>query len=269
MKEQLTRALENMKKYNTGTMCREIFGFETDVVYDALVVAPGWKPTKIIRDASCTVTQLTEHSYVSGYLVEKDGLKIAWAQTASGACNLLDHTLICADMTFRSMIFAGAVGGLTRTFRVGDFCTPEVCISGVYTNRYFRDRFSVYEPFDRVYPDAAYTGQVIRLASACGYTLKPATVFCTDSIALEYSHLEEIRATGAELIEMETGTFYTLADLFEVPAIALLVVSDNSATGDPLLGRGEDLDERYKYVRGTVVPDMICRIAASVGRSAE
>ena len=38
---------------------------------------------------------------------EKDGRKVAWAQTASGACNVLDHALICADMRFKKFIFAG------------------------------------------------------------------------------------------------------------------------------------------------------------------
>ena len=74
--------------------------------------------------------------------------------------------------------------------------------------------------------------------------------------------MDEIKATGAELIEMETGTFYTLAELFDVPSVALLAVSDNSATGVPLLGRGEALAQRYRYTRGTVIPDLIFRIAA-------
>lgn len=265
MKPELIKAIENMKRYNEGNMAQECFGFEPDVVYDALVVAPGWKPTKIIRDESYTVTQLTQHSYFSGYLVEKDGLKIAWAQTASGACNLLDHTIICAELQFKKFIFVGAVGGLVPEFKVGDFCTPEYCISGVYAPQYFRESLSDYKPFERVYPDPDYTDRVVALAKENGYELKRAKVFCTDSISLEYSHLDQIKASGAQLIEMETSTFYTLAQLFEVPSVALLVVSDNSATGAPLLGRGADIDKAYKRVRGSVVPDMICKIAAQNG----
>ena len=45
MKTELKRAIENMKKYNSGNMYQECFGFEPEVEYDALVVAPGWKPT--------------------------------------------------------------------------------------------------------------------------------------------------------------------------------------------------------------------------------
>ena len=262
MKEKLRRALDNMKKYNRGIMFQEIFGFDPDVMYDVLVIAPGWHPDKIIRDPAYKITLLSQHSYFSGYLVEKDGLRAAWAQTASGACNVLDHAMICAELKFRKCIFAGAVGGLTDAFRVGDFCTPEECISGVYANHYLDETLPRFQPFEKIYPDLGFIEKVIALASRSGYELRPARVFCTDSISMEYSHLDEIRETGAELIEMETGTFYALADLFDVPSIALLAVSDNSATGDPLLGRDPELETRYHHTRGDVIPDMIFRIAA-------
>ncbi len=261
MKQELRQALDNMKKYNSGNMFQECFGFEEDVEYDALVVAPGWKPVKIIRDPAYTVTDLSQHSYFSGYLVEKDGLKIAWAQTASGACNVLDHMIVCADMKIRNLVFAGAVGGLTDRFEIGDLCTPEVCISGVYSDHYLDEKLTEFKPFKKIYPDKEYMEKIIDLAGRSGYELKKAHVFNTDSISMEYSHLDEIKSTGAELIEMETGIFYTLARLFEIPAIALLAVSDNSATGIPLLGRGEDLAQRYIHARSVVIPDMICRIA--------
>ena len=262
MKQKLLQALENMKKYNTGIMFQECFGFEPEEEYDALVIAPGWKPARIIQDPAYQVTELSQHAYFSGSLVEKDGRKIAWAQTASGACNVLDHALICADMKFKKCIFVGAVGGLTEAFEIGDLCTPEVCISGVYTNHYLDDSLSEFHPFEKIYPNKNYIKEIVGLAERSGYVLKTAKIFCTDSISMEYSHLDEIKATGAELIEMETGTFYTLAELFDVPSIALLAVSDNSATGIPLLGRGEGLAQKYRHTRGVVIPDLIFRIAA-------
>ena len=261
MKPRLTQALENMKRHNAGVMSRECFGFEPEVLYDALVVAPGWKPDKTILDPSFTVTQLTQHAYFSGFLVKKEGLKIAWAQTASGACNVLDHSIICGELRFKKLIFAGAVGGLTADFPVGALCTPGVCLQGSYAGAYFKDRLTAFSPFAPVLPpDRAYVDRVIELGRQLGYDIKKAKVFCTDSIALEYSHLDEIRAAGAELIEMETAIFYQLADLFEVPAAALLAVSDNSATGTPLLGR-EEPSMDYRRARGWAIPDLIYHIA--------
>ena len=261
MKPRLKEVLDNMQRYNAGVMSRECFGFEPEVLYDALVVAPGWKPDKIILDPSFTVTQLTQHAYFSGFLVEKDGLKIAWAQTASGACNVLDHVLVCAELRFKKLIFAGAVGGLSPHLQVGDICTPEICFQGSYAGAYLEKELSAFTPFAPVYPpNGNFVDRVIGLGQRLGHEIRKAKVFCTDSIALEYSHLDEIKAAGAELIEMETGIFYQLADLFEVPAVALLAVSDNSATGAPLLGREEPCMD-YRNARGWAIPDLIYHIA--------
>jgi purine-nucleoside phosphorylase len=261
MKPRLQQALENMQRHNAGVMSRECFGFEPEEVYDALVVAPGWKPDKTILDPSFTVTQLTQHAYFSGFLVEKEGVKIAWAQTASGACNVLDHILICAELQFKQLIFAGAAGGLVPDYPVGTICTPKLCFQGSYAGAYLADKLTGFTPFSPVYPpDGNYVDRVIALGRRMGHPIRRAKVFCTDSIALEYSHLDEIRSTGAELIEMETALFYQLEDLFEVPAVALLAESDNSATGAPLLGR-EEPNMAYRNARGRAIPDLIYHLA--------
>lgn len=50
-------------------------------------------------------------------------------------------------------------------------------------------------------------------------------------------NLDEIKEFNTDLIEMETSLFYLMADLLEIPSIALLVVSDNSAADAALVGR--------------------------------
>ena len=162
------------------------------------MIAPGWKPTKILRNPAYKVTELAVHSYQSGYLVEKDGLKVAWAQVSSGGGNMIDNMIICSEMKFRNLIFAGAVGGLSKDFEIGDFCTPEVNISAVYANQYLQEKLSDFHPFEKIYPNLEFSKSVIELAKDNGYNLKAAKVFCTDSIAMEYSHLDQIKETGAE-----------------------------------------------------------------------
>ena len=250
-----------MQRYNASNLAEMTFGLNPDVEYDALVVAPGWKPTKIVTDPSFKITMLAEHSYISGYLVEKDGLKIAWIQISSGGNNLIDHLTICGELKFKKLIFVGAVGALKEGFDVGDLCTPSYSVAGVFANAYLCEKLSDYKPFGTVYPDESYVNAVIALAKDNGYELKKASVYCTDSIALEYTHLEEIKAFDTDLIEMETSSFYELAKLFELPAIALLIVSDNSATGQPLLGRNEAQQKKYNDGRKIIIPDLIYKIA--------
>ncbi|MBP1549493.1 MAG: phosphorylase, partial [Oscillospiraceae bacterium] len=154
----------------------------------------------------------------------------------------------------------GAVGALKAEFDIGDICTPSYSIAGTLANTYLKDSLRDYVPFEKIYPDTEYVDSVVEMAKECGYTVKKASVFCTDSIVMEYTHLDEIRSFGTDLIEMETSVFYAVAKLMEIPAIALLVVSDNSATGIPLVGRSDKAQEIYDRARRVILPDLIYRI---------
>lgn len=261
MKDKLKLILDQMEQYNSTDMAESVFAFDRSTLYDAFVVAPGWKPDKIIEDPRFTVTQLSQHSYISSYLVERDGLKIAWMQCAAGAGNMIDHLTICGRLQIKSLIFIGAVGSLVPEFDVGDLCIPVRCISGVGANAYFCEKLTDYVPFDTVRADEAYIDKIIQKAGLCGYSLRKASVYCTDSISLEYPHLEEIRAFGTQLIEMETSSFYRLSELWEKPASALLVVSDNSTTGAALIGRTAAQQIRYDSNRKQAIPELIYQIA--------
>lgn len=207
------------------------------------------------------MTTLREGAYIAGYLVEKDDLKIAWVKIGSSAGNLIDHVAICGKLKFKTMIFIGAVGALKKEFGLGDICTPSFSISGGYTNTYLKESIRDFVPFEKVEPEMSFIDEVIDIGKKKGYDIKKSSVFCTDSIALEYYHLDEIRDFDTDLIEMETASFYLMADLLEVPSVALLVVSDNSATGTALVGRREEEEERYNRGRSVVLPDMILMLA--------
>lgn len=62
---------------------------------------------------------------------------------------------------------------------------------------------------------------------------------------------------------METAALYLMADLLEIPAVALLVVSDNSATGTALVGKTEEEQKKYDYGRTVVLPAMILKTAGA------
>lgn len=262
MTERLKQILDNLHKYNPSNLAYVNFGLDDSILYDALVVAPSYSPPKICKDGSFTFTELRSQNYCTGYLVEKGGLKIAWIKTAAGGCNILDYLLICGELRFKRLIFIGAVGALKADFEIGEICTPTYSIAGTLANTYLKGSLKDYKPFEKVYPNPAYTVEVMKLARSCGHPIRPTSVFCTDSVVMEYTHLDEIKAFGTELIEMETATFYAVAELMGVPAIALLVVSDNSATGVPLVGRSDELQAQYEYARTVVLPELIDRIAA-------
>ena len=263
MKEKLKKIVDTFHKYNSEHMAAQAFGLSEDTVYDALVVAPSFHPYRLHMEERCKVTTLKEGAYIAGYLVEKDDLKIIWIKIGSSAGNVIDHLAVCAELQFRQIIFIGAVGALKEDFRLGDVCTPSYSLSGSYADTYLmKDTIGESMLFTKVEPDMKYVDKVIGIGRDLGYEIRKGSVFCTPSVALEYTHLDEIRAFDTDLIEMETASFYLMADLFELPAVALLVVSDNSASGVALIGRTEEEQAQYEYGRSVVLPDMILALAA-------
>lgn len=261
MKERLKQIVESFEHYNSKNMAYLTFGFDEEMEYDALVVAPGFTPYKLNVHLNYKVTTLRESTYIAGYLVEKDNLKIAWIKTASSASNVIDHMAACARMKIKKLIFIGAVGALTPKFGLGDICTPTYCVAGGFANTYLKDSLRDFVPFERIEPDMKYVDSVIADLADKGYGLRKASVYCTDSIACEYAHLDEIKGFGTDLIEMETSSFYRMSDLMEIPGIALLVVSDNSATGAALIGRTEEEQKAFNNARRVVLPEMIFEVA--------
>ena len=263
MKEKLKKIVDTFHKYNSEHMATHAFGLRDDVVYDALVIAPSFHPYRLHMEDHCKVTTLKEGAYIAGYLVEKDDLKIIWIKIGSSAGNVIDHMAVCAELQFRQLIFIGAVGALKEEFRLGDVCTPVYSLSGSYADAYLmKDSIGESMLFTKVEPDLKYVDKVVGIGRDLGYEIRKASVFCTPSVALEYTHLDEIRAFDTDLIEMETASFYLMADLFELPAVALLVVSDNSASGVALIGRTEEEQAQYEHGRSVVLPAMILALAA-------
>ena len=262
MKEKLKQILDTCHKYNSVHMMTQAFGLSDEIEYDALVIAPSFSPYKLHMDEFCKVTTMQEGAYIAGYLVEKDNLKIAWIKIGSSASNLIDHLALSAELSFNKVIFIGAAGALREDFRLGDVCTPSYSVSGSYADSYLM-KDSIHEDmrFTKVYPDTDFIEKVIAVGKEKGYDIRKGSVFCTPSIVMEYTHLDEIRSFDTDLIEMETSSFYLMTDLLEIPGVALLVVSDNSATGAALVGRSDDEQEMYDKGRNEVLPEMVLAVA--------
>ena len=173
MKEKLRQIVDTFHRYNSEHMAMQAFGLSDETEYDALVIAPSFTPYRLHMDDTCTVTTLREGSYIAGYLVEKDGLKIAWVKIGSSAGNLIDHLAVCAELSFRKVIFIGAVGSLKKEFHVGDVCTPAFSISGSAADSYLmKDSIRESMLFEKVVPDMQFTDEVIRIAAEKGYSIR-------------------------------------------------------------------------------------------------
>ena len=158
------------------------FGLSREKHYDVLVVAPGWKPTKIMVDYDVEITCTKEHSYISGYEVKGKDFLLGWIQCSTGASSLIDELSTCAYLNFDKMVVVGAVGSLVSEIGLGTLCTPEWSISGNLANGYLLEDIRQYKPFGKVYPNnPSFVQKVMEHYP----DMIQVPVFCTDSIFCE------------------------------------------------------------------------------------
>lgn len=249
---------------NSNDMLRDIYKINSNDEFDAIIIAPSWLPEKILKNYKAKITCLTRHAYFGSYLVEYDDIKIAWIQCASGANNLIDTCLTLANSIVDKIIFVGAVGALKEDIQLGDIATPIKSYSYEGGSLYLYDNLDISNFGKKVTPhNLDYINQIINSAKQLNINIDKKTIFCTDSIICEYSHLKEIRSLNPDLIEMETASFYKCMEMMNKNGIALLCVSDNSSTNISLVARTEEQTLNFHRAREKYIPELIkliCKI---------
>ena len=243
---------------NTDDMLLNMYGIASDEPMDLFVIAPSWTPEKILKNYEYEAEQRSKHAYTSSYVVKYAGYQIGWIQCASSSANLIDSMLMLANVDTDKIVFMGAVGALKKEVPLGSLATPSESYAYVGGNAYLKQRLDTKAFGQTVIPhNMDFVDKVVEKARQQEIEMTKRKVFCTDSIICEYAHLDEILATGAELIEMETSAFYEGVHLMEKRGIALLCVSDNSAAGISLTNRSEEELAYYHNCREMWIPELL------------
>lgn len=253
------KLLHEAKRYNhTTDFLRSAYGLSSEEIFDAYVIAPGWTPEKILAKYDAKIENIALKSGYSTYIAEFDGVRLGWIKCGMSSSNVIDAMISLADTRTEPVIFLGAVGALKADIEIGELCTPLVSYAYDGASLYLHEKLSA-ENFGRaVRPACAdFIGKVLDSAAKSGIKITRRPTFCTDSIICEYAHLDEIKGTGAELIEMETAAFYECLAMMDKKGIALLCVSDNSAGGVPLVERTPQQRKRYDECRTREIPEAI------------
>ena len=103
--------------------------------------------------------------------------------------------------------------------------------------------------FEHVSSSHEQNEHIREIGRANGMNVLNVPVISMDSVMAEYLHLEEFRQMGAHALEMEAATFFACMNHINKKASAILVVSDNSATGEHLIGRTDADKLHYHNVR--------------------
>lgn len=247
------------RRYNpSDDFLRDVYGLSSGERFDAIVVAPSWTPQKILKRCDAQIEHVSKHVYFNGYRADFAGLHLGWIQTASGAGNVIDAMLSLSDANTKNVIFMGAVGALVPEIDLGDLVTPSVSLAYEAASMYLSETLDASSFGREVVPHCGrFIDSVIENAALQGISVTQRRTFCTASIFCEYAHLPEIKASGAELIEMETAAFYGTLNLIGKRGMALLCVSDNSVSGIPLVARTPEQRRRFEEAREVHIPELI------------
>jgi len=247
-----------MEKYSG---CKDflytIYGLDENEEYEAIILAPSWKPEKIFKNFNAKIELVKTGPYYNGYIMQIGSKKYGYIQTGAGASNIVDCCLTLANAKCNKIIFIGAVGALKKDIMLGDIITPSKSIAGDGASLYLYEKICASKFQTAVYPKKDIKENTLRIAEKIGIEMKEKVVYCTDSIFCEYFHLNEILQLGSEAIEMETSSFYRCMEIMKKEGIAILCVSDNSATQNPLVGRNEEDTKKFHMSRETFIPKLV------------
>lgn len=248
----------SMEKYSG---CKDflytIYGLDENEEYEAIILAPSWKPEKIFKNFNAKIELVKTGPYYNGYIMQIGSKKYGYIQTGAGASNIVDCCLTLANAKCNKIIFIGAVGALKKDIMLGDIITPSKSIAGDGASLYLYEKICASKFQTAVYPKKDIKENTLRIAEKIGIEMKEKVVYCTDSIFCEYFHLNEILQLGSEAIEMETSSFYRCMEIMKKEGIAILCVSDNSATQNPLVGRNEEDTKKFHMSRETFIPKLV------------
>lgn len=174
-----------------------------------------------------------------------------------GAPGIMDYILSLGLTDCKNLIFLGSAGSLDSNINIGDIVIPKYSICGDGASRYlnnkFKDEFGLKE-----YPSENITNKLIRILDLKKINYYNVPNFSTDSLFLEFIHLDEIINMGAKTIEMETSILFKCNTVLNINMTAIFCISDNIVNKKSLYsGRGkEEHDYRHK-VRKEIISDVI------------
>lgn len=245
-----------IKSFQENTHCsdllHEIYGISSAEHFDCVFIAPSWPIDKVFDSATTDITEIYSDRFSKSHRIKHNGKSYLYIQLRVGAPNIVDFCLSCHSANCAKFVFVGSVGSLVPELEIGDVIIPTCSISGNGATLYLDDKLSPDKMFERTYSSPELNAELSRVCTSVALTTKNAMPISVDSVASEYAHLDEFRQMGATLIEMETATFFKAMQIIGKPASALLVVADNSAVGQHLVGQGADLRAKYHAVRSRI-----------------
>ncbi len=135
-------------------------------------------------------------------------------------------TEILCNAEVKCLIRIGSCGSLSKNINIGDLVIATGAIRGDGVSPYYVDKNFETKP------DEALNKELIAAAKNSGLNVHTGKVWSTDAILKETKEVVNgVVDQGAVAVDMVSSVFLTLAQVYKIPAVSILAVSDNLMTG--------------------------------------
>ena len=259
--------LDGMRKFGSTMeeICLNTLGLVPEKINETVIISPGWFPERLF--AADDITELKQGSPLFGYQiwnVKQDGFALTYIRTGFGAPVVMDCLLLLGlTGKCKKIFFVSSVGGLSDAMNIGDIVLPEYSACGDGASRYLSDDYKNDNFGDRQYPnDQLFLKVVSATRDICqnhDVRWHLGKTYCIDTIAAQQNHLNRIINEGYNSIDMESGVAFKVANMFCIPMVAILNVSDNSVKENKsLMSKRSEEERNYrKFVARQIIPPII------------
>lgn len=159
------------------------------------------------------------------------GVKVTAINGGRFAADTAITTEILCSAEVKCLIRIGSCGALSGDIKIGDLIVTTGCVRGDGVTPYY------VGPNFETKPDDALTETVSKIAknavAPMGNAVHEGKVWSTDAILRETKeHVNKAVNQGAIAVDMVSSAFLTIAQLYKIPAVSVLAVSDNIMTGE-------------------------------------
>jgi len=196
-----------------------------DIGQYAIVPGPKERLDSLVKKLENPVKNFAFMEYTM-YTGSVDGISITGINGGRFAADTAITTEILCNAQAKCLIRIGSCGSLSKDINIGDLVVTTGVVRGDGVTPYYVKPDFVTEP------DQQLTQELIKAAQGSGLKVHTGKVWSTDALLRETKeHVNPVIEQGAVAVDMVTSTFLTLAQVYKIPAVSILAVSDNVITG--------------------------------------